>query len=53
MFKKKDEKAYGKATLLEIKREMAKPRKAKSARESEVNLAVARTMRSKRGKTKL
>jgi hypothetical protein len=53
MVKKKAEKESGKAILLDIKMEMAKPRTAKSAREGEVNLAAGRIMRSKRGKTKL
>jgi hypothetical protein len=53
MLEKKDDRETGEALLLDIKREMAKPRKAKSAREGEANLAAARTMRSKRGKIKL
>jgi hypothetical protein len=51
MLQKKAEKESAEAILLDIKREMAKPREAKSAREREVNLAAARIMRSKRGKT--
>ncbi len=46
-------KESGKATLASVKKEMAKPRRAKSAREEEVNLAPARIVRGKRGKTKL
>ena len=53
MFKNKTEEASGKAILLEIKAEMSKPRKAKSAREWEVKLAAARIAQSKRGKNKL
>jgi hypothetical protein len=50
---KKTEEESGRALLLDIKREMAKPRKAKSALEWEVKLATTGMMRSKRGKTKL
>jgi hypothetical protein len=53
MFKEKTEEASGKTILLEIKKEMAKPRKAKSARDWEAKLAAAQMRRSKRGKTKL
>ena len=42
VFMKKTEEESGKAILLDIKKEMAKPRKAKSAREWEVKLAAAR-----------
>ena len=51
--KKKAQKESGKATFAGVKKEMAKPRMAKSAREEEVNQAAARIMRGKRGKTKL
>ena len=40
-----------KALLLDIKREMAKPREAKSARERAAHLAAAQIMQSKRIKT--
>lgn len=46
-------KESGRATLASVKEEMVKPRMAKSAREEEVNLALARIVRGKRGKTKL
>jgi hypothetical protein len=53
MRRKKAKKESVKAILLDIKREMAKPREAKSAREGEVNLAAARIKRDKPGKPKL
>jgi hypothetical protein len=53
MSKKQAKKESGKATLADVKKEMAKPRMAKSAREEEVNQAAARIVRGKRGKTKL
>ena len=40
MPKKKAKKDYGKATLAGVKKEMAKPRVAKSAREKYANLAL-------------
>jgi hypothetical protein len=53
MHEKKNKMESDEALLLAIKREMAMPRKVKSAREGEANLAAARIMRGKRGKTKL
>jgi hypothetical protein len=53
MLEKKAKMESDEALLLAIKREMAKPRKVRSVREAEVNLAAARIMRGKRGKTKL
>ena len=53
MSKKQGKKESGKATLADVKKEMAKPRMAKSARKEEVNQAAARVVRGKRGKTKL
>ena len=38
---KKAKKAFGEATRASVKKEMAKPRMAKSAREGEINPAVA------------
>jgi hypothetical protein len=49
---KKAKKDRGQATLVAVKKEMAKPRMAKSARTNEVNLAAARTVRGRPGKTK-
>ena len=40
--KKKVRKEFGEATRASVKKEMAKPRMAKSARESEMNLAAQR-----------
>jgi hypothetical protein len=40
--KKKTKKEFGEATRASVKKEMAKPRMAKSAREGEKNLAAAR-----------
>jgi hypothetical protein len=40
--KKKAKKEFGGATRASVKKEMAKPRMAKSAREAEMNLAAAR-----------
>ena len=51
--KKKVKKESDKATLAGVKKEMAKPRMAKSTRKEEVNQAAARIVRGKRGKTKL
>ena len=42
MFRKKAEEESTKATLLAVKKEMAEPRMAKSAREKKANLATAR-----------
>jgi hypothetical protein len=53
MSKKQAKKESGKATLARVKKEMAKPRMAKSARKEEANQAAARIVRGKRGKTKL
>jgi len=53
MSKRQGKKESGKATLAGVKKEMAKPRMAKSARKEEVNQAAARVVRGKRGKTKL
>ena len=46
--KKKVKKESDKATLAGVKKEMAKPRMAKSARKEEVNQAAARIVRGKR-----
>jgi len=40
--KKKAKKEFGAATRASVKKEMAKPRMAKSAREGEINLGSAR-----------
>ena len=40
--KKKAKKEFGEATRASVKKEMAKPRMSKSAREGEINLAAAR-----------
>jgi hypothetical protein len=53
MRRKKRKKEPGKATLARVKKDLAKPRMAKSARKEEVNQAAARVVRGKRGKTKL
>jgi hypothetical protein len=53
MIRKATEKESGEATLLDVKREMAEPRRAKSARDKEVAPATSRTVRRKRGKTEL
>lgn len=45
-------KESARATLASVKEEMVKPRMAKSAREEEMNLALARIVRGKRGKAK-
>jgi hypothetical protein len=45
--KKKAKKEFGEATRASVKKEMAKPRMAKSARESEMNLAVVRIVPGK------
>jgi hypothetical protein len=45
MPKKKAMKESDNATRADVEKEMAKPRIAKSAREEEVNLAAARTVR--------
>jgi hypothetical protein len=45
--KKKVRKEFGEATRASVKKEMAKPRMAKSARESEMNLAAVRLVPGK------
>jgi hypothetical protein len=40
--KKKTKKEFGEATRASVKKEMAKPRMAKSAREREITLTAAR-----------
>jgi hypothetical protein len=50
MRRKKAEEESAEATLLAVKKEMAEPRMAKSARETKTNLAAARIVR---GNTKL
>ncbi len=51
--KKKAKKELGDATRASVKKEMAKPRIAKSARPEEINLAAARIVRGKPRKKKL
>ena len=48
MIRKKGRKETANALLLYIKREMAMPRKAKSARDAEAKLAAAQINRSQR-----
>jgi len=50
---KKAKKEFGEATLARVKKEMAKPRQAMSAREGEINLATGGMMPVKRGNAKL
>jgi hypothetical protein len=50
MLRKKAEEESTKATFLAVKKEMAEPRMAKSAREKKTNQAAARIVR---GNTKL
>jgi hypothetical protein len=45
--KKKVRKEFGEATRASVKKEMAKPRMAKSARESEMNLVAVRLVPGK------
>ena len=45
--KKKVRKEFGEATRASVKKEMAKPRMAKSARESEMNLTAVRLVPGK------
>jgi hypothetical protein len=45
--KKKAKKAFGEATRASVKKEMAKPRMSKSAREGEINLTSRRMAPSK------
>ena len=51
--KKKAKKEFGEATRASVKKEMAKPRMAKSAREQEANRVDGRRPPVKRGKAKL
>jgi hypothetical protein len=51
--KKNAKKEFGEATLASVKKEMAKPRLAMSAREGEINLAAGRIVSVKRGNAKL
>jgi hypothetical protein len=51
--KKKSKKEFDEATLASVKKEMAKPRMAMSAREREINLAAGRMVPVKRGNAKL
>jgi hypothetical protein len=51
--KKKAKKEIGETTLASVKKEMAKPRLALSAREGEINLAAGRKVLVKRGNAKL
>ncbi len=48
MSKKKARKDYGKATLASVKKEMGKPRVAKSARKKHANLALTAVLREAR-----
>jgi hypothetical protein len=50
---KKAKKEFGAATLASVKKEMAKPRLAMSAREGEINLAAGQMVPVKRGNAKL
>jgi hypothetical protein len=51
--KKKAKKEFGEAVLARVKKEMAKPRLAMSAREGEINLAAGRLVPVKRGNAEL
>jgi hypothetical protein len=51
--KKKPKREFGEATLASVKKEMAKPRIALSAREGIINRAVGRIVPVKRGNAKL
>jgi hypothetical protein len=53
MLHNKVKKEPGNATLASVKKEMAKPRIAMSAREEEINLAAGRMVPVKRGTAKL
>jgi len=53
MLHNKVKKEPGNATLASVKKEMAKPRIAMSAREEEINLAVGRLVPVKRRTAKL
>jgi len=48
MPKKKAKKDYGKATLASVKKEMGKPRIARSARKKHANLALSAVLREAR-----
>jgi hypothetical protein len=52
MARKRTEKESDKQLLVGIKREMAKPRMTKSARESKVMVATPRILKRNRGKAK-
>jgi hypothetical protein len=52
MAKKKAQKVSGMAILLDIMKEMARPRTAKSVREQETKQAAPRFKRKKRGKAR-
>jgi hypothetical protein len=51
--KKKAKKEFGEATRASVKKEMAKPRMSKSAREGELNLAAPRVPPGNLRKNKL
>jgi hypothetical protein len=51
--KKKAKKDFGEATRASVKKELAKPRMTKSAREGQINPAAARNVLGKPGKNKL
>jgi hypothetical protein len=51
--KKKNKKKFWGATLANVKKEMAKPRLAMSAREGEINLSSGQIVPVKRGNAKL
>jgi hypothetical protein len=51
--KKKAKIEFGEAILASVKKEMAKPRLAMSARDGELNLAAGRMATVKRGNAKL
>jgi len=51
--RKEAKKKLGKATLASVKKEMAKPRLAMSAREGEIDVAAGRMVPVKRGNGKL
>jgi hypothetical protein len=52
MARKRTDRESDRAILLGVKREMAKPRMAQSARENEVTPASPRIMKRKRGNAK-
>jgi len=51
--KKKTKKEFGEATLISVQKEMAKPRRTKSAREGALNLAAGRMVAAQRGNAKI